>query len=425
MRQANPETARCKSSLSANPGAADGNDLRSAGSALRRNLQAHRLGWRVKPLYAAEKVVAQQQPAQQNEVQQQNNADQGKKKCKHKSQRPCLDPSVCRAVFVSHFGLLLSSSLPRRLPGEPALSLSRRATCPPLLCNLIDSAGVPRLILNADDFGLTPGVNRSILELAQAGALTSATLMATGEAFSQAVIESSAVPRLGVGCHVVFVDGQSASAPGTIPTLASPAGQLRPTLGAFVRDLYLGRIDSGHIESEAVAQIQRLQQAGVQVTHVDTHKHTHLFPAVLRPLLRAALRCGIRAIRNPFEPSWAIAVTPGASTVRRVQIGILNRNRETFTRLVRQAGLATTDGAIGVLATGVLDAAILHALLTAMPPGTWELVCHPGYEDAALTAVRTRLRASRAIEHAALLAAVPGFPGVEPIHFSHLTGARP
>jgi predicted glycoside hydrolase/deacetylase ChbG (UPF0249 family) len=283
---------------------------------------------------------------------------------------------------------------------------------------------VRRLILNADDFGLTPGVNRSILELAQAGALTSTTLMATGGAFSEAVAESAVVATLGVGCHVVLADGHCAAAPEAIPTLASPQGQLRPTLGQFARDLYLGRIASEHIEAEAVAQIQQLQQAGVRVTHVDTHKHTHLFPAVLRPLLRAALRCGIRAIRNPFEPSWAIAVTPGASTVRRVQIGILNRNRETFTRLVRQAGLATTDGAIGVLATGVLDAPILQRLLTAMPPGTWELVCHPGHEDAALASARTRLRASRAVEHAALLSTIPDFPGIERISFGHLTGAR-
>ncbi len=280
-----------------------------------------------------------------------------------------------------------------------------------------------RLILNADDFGLTPGVNRSILELAQVRALTSATLMATGEAFPQAVTESNSFPALGVGCHVVLVDGQCAAAPEKIPTLASPQGRLRPTLGEFVRDLYLGRISSEHIEAEAVAQIQRLQQAGVAVTHLDTHKHTHLFPAVLRPLLRAALRCGIRALRNPFEPRWAIAATPGASALRRIEIGILNRNRKAFQRLVKQAGLTTTDGSIGVLATGVLDGPVLQRLLTALPEGTWELVCHPGYEDAALAAVRTRLRASRVVEHAALLAAIPDFPGIERIHFGQLPGA--
>jgi hopanoid biosynthesis associated protein HpnK len=282
---------------------------------------------------------------------------------------------------------------------------------------------VRRLILNADDFGLTPGVNRSILELARTRALTSATLMATSEAFPEAVAESTAFPALGVGCHVVLVDGQCAASPDAIPTLAARDGQFRPTLGQFARDLYLGRIASEHLETEAVTQIQRLQQAGVRVTHVDTHKHTHLFPAVLRPLLRAALRCGIRAIRNPFEPAWAIAATPGASMVRRLQIGILNRNRKAFTRLVRQAGLATTDGAIGVLATGVLDESILHRLLMTMPEGVWELVCHPGYEDAALQAIRTRLRASRAVEHAALLSTIPNFSGIERIHFGHLTGA--
>jgi hypothetical protein len=80
-----------------------------------------------------------------------------------------------------------------------------------------------------------------------------------------------------------------------------------------------------------------------------------------------------------------------------------------FPRQVREAGLATPDGAIGLVATGTLDADALRALLQAMPNGTWELVCHPGYPDAALDKVRTRLRGSRAVEHAALLETVPGF----------------
>lgn len=278
-----------------------------------------------------------------------------------------------------------------------------------------------RLIINADDFGLTEGVNRSILELATHDALTSTTLMATGGAFAQAVAETDANQNPGIGCHVVFVDGNPAAAAAQIPSLVISSGQFRPTLGLFVRDLHLGRIREQEIEIEACAQIKRLQQSGIAVTHVDTHKHTHMFPALLRPLLRAARQCGVGAIRNPFEPEWAVRATPGAPALRRLEVRILRSQRAKFQRLVRQAGLATTDGAIGVLATGTLNAQCLTQLAAAIPDGTWELVCHPGYNDAALARVKTRLRESRAIEHSALLAVIPKLTGVEKIHFGALS----
>jgi hypothetical protein len=87
---------------------------------------------------------------------------------------------------------------------------------------------------------------------------------------------------------------------------------------------------------------------------------------------------------------------------------------------VRRAGLLTTAGAIGVLATGTLDAATLERLLTAMPSGTWELVCHPGYQDAALATIRTRLTDSRETERAALESVLPHSSGIELIHFEQL-----
>ncbi len=281
-----------------------------------------------------------------------------------------------------------------------------------------------RLILNADDFGLTPGVNQSIVELCRAGALTSATLMATSNRFSAAAAEAMDHPALGVGCHVVLVDGKPALPAKDIPGLAQPSGEFRPTLGSFVADLMRGGIPEPEIEAEAIAQIRRLQAAGVRVTHLDTHKHTHMFPRVLRPLLRAALQCGVAAVRNPFEAQWAISATSKASLKRRLQVKLLRTQRREFLRLVREAGLATTDGAIGVAATGILDAPTLHALLEAMPKGVWELVCHPGYSDAALDEVRTRLRESRAIEHRAMLKIVPAFrrqhPALQVINFGQL-----
>src|SRR5258708_25743462 len=134
--------------------------------------------------------------------------------------------------------------------------------------------------------------------------------MARAAATDEAIAIARATPSLGVGCHIVLVDGDSVQPAALIPTLAdSQTGRLHPTLGAFVQRLVREKIRSREIEAEARAQIQFLQFRGLALTHIDTHKHTHMFPRVLCPVLRAARSCGIRAIRNPFEPAWSVRAT--------------------------------------------------------------------------------------------------------------------
>jgi chitin disaccharide deacetylase len=267
-----------------------------------------------------------------------------------------------------------------------------------------------RLIINADDFGLTQGVNRAIAELHQAKALTSATLMATGAAFGDAVALAHANPTLGVGCHVTLTDGIPVSSPQSIPTLLGADGKtFRPSLGDFVQMLLRGKISEEEIEREALAQVEKLQGAGIHVTHLDTHKHTHLFPAVTRPLLRVAERCSIGAIRNPFERSWSLALGHG-NRLRRLQVKLLGNLENIFERhpQIRDAHVLTTDGTIGISATGHLDAPTLRQLLHALPAeGTFELCCHPGYNDSDLDRVTTRLRSHRDVERNALLTELP------------------
>ncbi|MGA2809036.1 MAG: ChbG/HpnK family deacetylase [Terracidiphilus sp.] len=277
-----------------------------------------------------------------------------------------------------------------------------------------------RLIINADDFGLTAGVNRAIVELHQNGFLTSTTLMARAVATAEAASLARSTPSLGVGCHVVLVDGDPVLPAQKLPTLVDPrTGRFQPTLGAFLMRLLAGRIRATEIEAEAAAQIARLQSGGVDLTHIDTHKHTHMFPAVLRPVLRAAKVAGIRAVRNPFEPVWSLRATPGAPWVRRAEVSLLRRLQPAFRRIVAEEGFSTTDGAIGVLATGTLDAATIGALLQNLPQGTWELVAHPAYNDADLALARTRLLESREVERKAL-SAVKQFRGTELISFANL-----
>ena len=261
-----------------------------------------------------------------------------------------------------------------------------------------------RIIVNADDFGLTLGVNRAIFELNQDGILTSATLMANAAATDDAIAYAQNAPRLGVGCHVVLVDGTPLLPPSSIPTLIDPqTGQFHRKLTTFLRLSLMGRIHRSDIEREATAQITSLTQRGLRLTHIDTHKHTHMLPAVLRPLLQAAQAAGIYTIRNPFEPLWSRRATPAAPLARRIEVNLLHRLEPAFQRTVRKEGFRTTDGSPGILATGSLNAETIASMFRNMPDGTWELVTHPGYNDADLAGVTTRLKESREIERQALL----------------------
>ena len=210
-----------------------------------------------------------------------------------------------------------------------------------------------RLILNADDFGLTLGVNRAIHELHKRGVLTSTTLMANGLAFEDAVKIAISHPNLGVGCHIVLTDGMPVSHPESIPTLLGPDRKsFRPKLTSFVHALLRGKINEEEIAIEALAQVQKLQRAGISITHLDTHKHTHLFPQVARPLLRIAENARIPAIRNPFEAPFALSLGHG-SMKRQLQLRLLSRLRRNFNAHPEIANrrVATTQGSIGVSAT--------------------------------------------------------------------------
>ena len=255
-----------------------------------------------------------------------------------------------------------------------------------------------RLIVNADDFGLTAGVNRAIVEAHIHGIVTSSTLMASGAAFSNAL--EIAPANLSLGCHVLLVEGHPILNCREIPTLAGAAhGEFEKDISGFAVRALPGRIRPSEIEAEASAQIRKLQSAGVPVSHIDTHKHTHIFPQVLRPLLAAAKNCGVRAIRNPYgKIGWGMIAGRPKLWKRYWQTRVLDIFADKFRRTVSEAGMITPDGSLGVVLTGALDERTFQLVLESVPEGTWELVCHPGYNDADLDSVRTRLRQSRETE---------------------------
>src|ERR1700730_1335887 len=234
--------------------------------------------------------------------------------------------------------------------------------------------GVLRLIINADDFGLTLGVNRGIAEAWTRGIVNSVTIMANSRYFENAVglVNSSSdksLRPLSVGCHVVLTDGEPILKPQAIPTLIPPSSRplFRKNFTEFAISAIAGRLAEDEIQAEAGAQISKLRQTGISVSHVDTHKHAHLFPKVLKPILRAAKAHGVRAVRNPFYPNRLptmaeVAKRPRVAR-RYFQIPILRHFAGHFRRIVEAEGLSTTDGCLGVYDNSLLNCATLRHVI--------------------------------------------------------------
>ena len=243
------------------------------------------------------------------------------------------------------------------------------------------------LIVNADDFGFTRGVNAGIVEAHKNGILTAATLMANGDAFDDAVRLARETPSLDVGCHLVLIGGKSLVTGFDLP--ASPA--------ALVRAVIAGRVP---IYEELSAQVRKIAAAGIAPTHLDTHKHTHLLPPVLDAVARISAETGIRWVRSPFDSKFNFR----APRMKRIVGGALRLLRGRTASVLRKHGCRSTDYFAGFQITGRFTAADLAGLFAGLPEGSTEFMCHPGYLDVDLHDAPTRLKQSRADELAALTA---------------------
>ena len=248
-----------------------------------------------------------------------------------------------------------------------------------------------RLIANADDFGFTPDVNAGIIEAHQRGILTATTLMANGDAFDDAVRLSRANPALDVGCHLVLVGG---------PSVARPSELLPPSAGRLAVRVALGRLD---IYEELAGQVSKIISAGIQPTHLDTHKHTHLAPPVLRVVLRVSREFGIPWVRRPFDFPLQGGSGP-APWLQRAAGRAMPLLRRRFERVVLAGGCRMTDHFAGFQLTGRFRTQELVSLIHALPGGLTEFMCHPGRCRDQLRHARTRLKQSREHELEALTA---------------------
>lgn len=264
-----------------------------------------------------------------------------------------------------------------------------------------------RLIVNADDFGLTAGVNRGICRGHREGIITSTTLMANARAFEDAIARAAENPKLGVGCHLVLVGGLAVGESAEIGELADGEGRLPKSVGGLIAKITTGRVSQRNIAGELKAQIRKIQKAlaamGRETTHCDSHKHTHTHPVVMGAMAEAMRETGIRKWRKPYESLKNVILGAGNSdrikdTGQMAGALAAHLTKPLFESLSRRMGLRAPDGFYGFAATGRLDGAGIGKLLAGLPEGTSELMCHPGENDEDLAATGTRLREQRAAE---------------------------
>lgn len=237
------------------------------------------------------------------------------------------------------------------------------------------------LVTNADDFGFTRDVNEGIVHAHRCGILTATTLMATGAAFDHAVELARENPGLDVGVHLVLVGSEGY--PSTLPRLLAAVAARR------IR-----------VYDALVSQVHRVIEAGIQPTHLDTHKHTHLLPPVLDAVARIAEEFRIPWVRRPFDlPMTGVAWKPRLASKAFAMV------RGRFHRVLASRGCRTTDYFAGFQITGDYGQAELAQLIARLPEGLTEFMCHPGFCTAELRAARTRLKESRRRELDALTSA--------------------
>ncbi len=261
------------------------------------------------------------------------------------------------------------------------------------------------LIVSADDLGWTDGVNRGIVEAFRNGIVTSTSLLANGAAFAGGVQAARSAPGLGVGVHLNLSDGPPVADRETVASLLNVDGEF----AGGPESLLLRRVRRGlllaEVENEWNAQIQKVRDAGIAPTHLDGHKHVHMLPGLFELALRLAKRHNIGAIRVSLEASslrTALASGARQNVGMVMKQGVQARGLKLLARDAREqaarAGISTADYFCGIAQTGGLTREGVEQFVKCLPDGTTELMCHPGYADAALQKTPTRLQDSRQTE---------------------------
>jgi len=240
-----------------------------------------------------------------------------------------------------------------------------------------------RIIINADDFGLSDGINKAVAQAHTEGVLTSATIMANMPAAKEAVKMAKKMPTLGVGVHLNLSEGRPISKDNSIECLVDRDGRfaLSPLKLAF---LAVGRHKIRNaVRTELTAQIQWVIDSGLTPTHLDSHKHIHSFPALFPIVCELARRFEVAAVRFTLEPKelsqmpWPLPKEGGRERAARLRtMAKINHFQNSY--------FLKTNAFLGVAHMGKIDVNFFKAVTLYNSAATAEVMTHPGLADAAL-----------------------------------------
>lgn len=242
-----------------------------------------------------------------------------------------------------------------------------------------------KLIVNADDFGLHSAVNAAVIDGHRTGIITSTSLLAGGEAFTEAVSMAKNNPKLGIGIHIALVGGlKPVCKPSEVPSLLTSKGVFPETYIDFMKRVYTGKINYSELRNEIHAQIERIMESGVHVTHIDGHQHMHVLPTVLPIIIEQAKQHGINAIRIPDESY--LFVNNMYSPVRLLGKVGLSTVAAKARPTIRDNGMYSTQYFWGMVNGGQINQKTLMGILkyVSKKSGTHELMIHPGLNNTIL-----------------------------------------
>ena len=231
--------------------------------------------------------------------------------------------------------------------------------------------GLKRVIVTADDFGLSVPVNEAVENAHHRGILTTTCLMVGEAAVADAVARATAAPDLAVGLHVTVVCGRSVLPHELIPDLVDAEGRFDTNLvRAGVRYFFLPRVRR-QLAAEIEAQFAAFQKTGLELDHINTHNHMHMHPTVLALMIKIGRKYGATAIRVPSDPSSA------RSPAERMGRLFLAPWLALLKRQVRRAGFRCNDHIFGIRDSGQMDKGRLVKIFRALPDGVTEVFSHP------------------------------------------------
>ncbi|MDE2293282.1 MAG: hopanoid biosynthesis-associated protein HpnK [Elusimicrobia bacterium] len=230
---------------------------------------------------------------------------------------------------------------------------------------------VRRLVVTADDFGLSSEVNAAVLEAYRHGILSAASLMAGGPAFEEAVALAKAAPGLAVGLHLALVEADPVLPPRSIPDLVDARGRLRSDLARVGAAVFFSPRVRAQAEAECRAQFERFASSGLPFDHVNGHNHFHIHPTVAGIVCRLAREFRVPAVRVPAQ-SWR-----GLPWAQAGMAAVMAPWTALARRRFAASGLACNDALYGLFETGAMDEAAWLSVAGRLGEGVTEVYCHP------------------------------------------------